>query len=144
MKRLLLFIYFAVAVSLRPAEGSARLLVIAPDVNVLSGKSFSVEVYLYNDGKQPIAVPPLRFTSAEWTLTDPTGQRLSRGGESRLVSDHGASDVKVKAGSVLHETIELDVKAEPGDLVKVEFWLGENTSLRGNPVLVYCVKTVPN
>jgi hypothetical protein len=104
----------------------------------------SVEIYLYNDGKHSLAIPPLRFTSAEWTLNDATGQRLSRGGESRSVSDHGTPDVHVKSNGVLHETLELNVKAEPGDLVNVEFSLGEHSSLRSNPVLLYCIPSKTN
>ena len=139
-----LSVCFAATLIVNAAAGELRLIVVPANVNILPGKPLSIDVYLYNDGKQSVTVPPLRFTSAKWTLNDPVGQRLSRGGETRLVSDHGTPDVRLQAGRVLHETMELDINAERGDLVKVECWLQSKTALRSQPFLLYCDNAVNN
>jgi hypothetical protein len=138
MMRTFLLIFSVFALFINTAHGDANLIATISDATFSSDKPLSVEIYLYNDGKQSITVRPLRFTAAEWTLIDPSDKRLPRGGESILVADHGEPNMKVKPGEILHETVQFDVKAELGDLVRIQFSLAGETPLRGNSLLLYC------
>jgi hypothetical protein len=122
------------------AQADPRLFAAPPHAYIEAGKPVILDVYLYNEGNDPVTLPPLRFTSAKWWLNDPTGQKLSRSGESRTIADHGISDVTVPPGGFLHHKMELSIKGEPGDLVLVTLRLGKERAIESNPVLLYFSK----
>ena len=132
---------FLLALLLARITGTAiaggQLILVSGNPYISEGEPVVLDAYLYNSGKKSISCPPLRFISAKWSLSDPSGQRLARGGESALVADHGTPHVTISARAVLHERITLNIKAEPGDLVKVDASL-EGVALRSNSVLLYC------
>lgn len=120
------------------AEAKERLVLAAPAAHIEKNKPIFLDVWLRNDKKKPINVPPLRFVSAEWSLTDPTGRRLPRAGASRVFSDHGTPAINAPAASLVHERVKLIIHAERGDTVKVKVRLGKNPALESNTVTLYC------
>lgn len=120
------------------AEGTVRLFLLTSKPYIAEGKPVSLDIYLYNEGKKATTLPPLKFVSADWSLTDPAARRLPRSGVLATISDHGTPEVEVPPGAVLYENIQVDIKAKPGDLLKVNARLGERRILESNSILLYC------
>lgn len=119
-------------------QADPRLFPLAPEAYSRVGKPILLDIYLYNDGKTSIKVPPLSFASANWSLTDTGGKgRDVRSGGSVVVSDHGTAEIIVPAGAVLYERTELNVGAEAGDVVTVKVQLGKRRRLESNSVCIY-------
>jgi hypothetical protein len=130
----ILVIRFGIAV----AEGKERLLLVATGPNIAAGKAVSMDVYLYNEGSKAVKLPSLEYVAAEWLLDDTTGSRLGRTGGSARITGYRTPSVLVPAGAVLHRNIELNVKAEAGDVVTVKVTLGAQRAVESNDVLLYC------
>jgi hypothetical protein len=137
MKSLLLCIlciHFSIAVT----QGQEHLLLVASEPTIAPGKTVTMDVYLYNEGSKAVKLPPLEYLDAEWVLDDTRGHRLGRSGGSSKISGYTIPNELIAAGAVLHRSIELDIKAEPGDVVTVKVTLGTQSALSSNNVLLYC------
>ena len=138
MTKLLLLGLLVFGLSIAVAQGKEHLLLVAPRPNIVPGKSVVVDVYLYNEGSKAVKLPSLEFVEAEWLLDDTTGNRLGRSGGSSRITGFKIRDDLVPAGAVLHRSIELDVKAEAGDVVTVKVTLGTQRTVQSNDLLLYC------
>lgn len=119
-------------------QAGPQLFILAPEAYARVGKPVLLDIYLYNDGKKAIRIPPLEFAFATWSLTDTSGRgREMRAGVSTVVSDHGTPDIIVPAGTVLYQRTEQDVGAEAGDVVTIRVRLGKKRRLESNSACVY-------
>jgi hypothetical protein len=130
-------VVFSMLLAFKSADAKPHLFAVAPEVFVEPSKAVSVDIYLYNDSEKELSVRPLRFASAQWSSSDPKGDRFMRSGESRTVSDHGAPDDIVQPHAMLYQRIELDIKPENGDIITVRVTLGKDPVFEANPVLLY-------
>ena len=133
----LVFLLFGATTGLVGA--GPRLLIDTPNPQVAEGKQVILNLSLRNDGNKSVSVPPLRFATVKWSVTDETGRRLDRGGQLRLISDHGTPDMVVPAGTVVRNQMRLDIKARQGDKVNVTAYLGKRAPLVSNTLTVFCL-----
>jgi len=136
--RIFLFGVLALCFGIPAAEGRAHLFLVTRRLSIAAGKPVSLDVYLYNEGSTATKLPALEYLSAEWLLDDITGRRLGRAGLSATITTHGSPNVLIPAGAVSHRKIELDIKAEAGDMVTVKVKLGERRGVESNTVLLCC------
>jgi len=116
----------------------SRLLIDTPTPRASEGEPLLLNVTLRNESTKSISVPPLRFVTVKWSVSDATGERLERGGQLRLISDHGTPDIVVPAGAVLRNQMRLDINAMRGDTVKVIAYFGKQHPLVRNTLVVSC------
>lgn len=130
----LLVLYFGIP----RGEAREHLFIVPARSNIAAKSPVFVDVYLYNEGSKAVQLPPLEYLVAEWLLNDTTGKRLGRSGELSRISSIRIANVAIRGGAVWHRRLELDVDAEPGDVVTVKVSLGRRPALKSNDLLLYC------
>jgi hypothetical protein len=115
-----------------------RLLLVPAETSIKPGATVTFEAYLYNPGSAAVKVPPLEFVSAMYVIDDVTGVRMGRAGSSGVISTAPRADHVLQAKSIERRTIDVEIPAEAGDLVRVYAELGKKPALRSNSVLLFC------
>jgi hypothetical protein len=121
------------------ATADGLRLLLAPSETAIKPRStVPLTVYLYNTGMSPKEVPSLELLAVTFTIDDLTGKRLGRVGGTKEISTGPAKKLILKAHAVDQRTVNVEVPADPGDLVKVYAELGKKPVLRSNSVLLFC------
>jgi hypothetical protein len=116
-----------------------RLILVPQQIVVPPGVSaMKFDVFLYNPGKSARTVPSLEEFRAFYTTRRHTNSDSKSGTEIRAFS-HPIKDHTLKAQSVDHTVIAIDLSSENGDYIELRVEIGhDERTLTSNLVLLLC------
>ena len=117
---------------------SPRLLLIPLETSIKKHATVAFDVFVYNDSAKPAKIPPIELFSAVYSVRDTKTNTLPRAETSAKIQSHPPSPHTLRSKGVEHKRIEMEIPAEPGELVEVYIEIGRDSVLRSNSVLLYC------
>jgi hypothetical protein len=133
-----LAVFFGALFSNAAAAAGPCLLLAPSETSIKPGATVELTVYLYNPGPSRIEAPSLELLSLTFTVDDPGGKHFGKAGGTKEISTGPMRKQTLEPRGVERRTINLEIPAEPGDLVKIYAELGKKPVLRINSVLLFC------
>ena len=131
----LLWVVFGLAAA---RAQSPRLLLVPLETSIKKHATVAFDVFVYNDSAKPAKIPPIELFSAVYSVRDTKTNTLPRAESSAKTASHPPPPHTLGSKAVEHRRVEMEVPAEPGELVEVYIEIGRDSVLRSNSVLLYC------